>query len=106
MVTVRVGSYTNPSLLPTAGALDLRLEINGVAQIYSIVPNPFRSGKEAIAFVPRAALPHLHAAVNSRSGMLVTVGDGTPIRFSVPTRAAAAFHECRRNLLRDRPDGN
>jgi hypothetical protein len=56
--------------------------------------------------VPRAALRHLQSAVNSHSGFVIKVGDGEPIRFSVPRRAADAFYECGRGILRSRLNRN
>ncbi len=49
--------------------------------------------------------PACQSAVNSRSGFVVKVGDGEPIRFNVPPRAADALHECGRGILRGRLDG-
>lgn len=82
----------------------LRLEFDDVTQTYTIINDPIKwdgSGWAENA-VPRAALRHLQSAVNSRSGMVVTAGDGPPIRFSVPSRAADAFHECGRGILHGR----
>src|SRR3712207_6049676 len=79
--------------------LNLRLEVDGVAQSYSVItdpPAPYGSAS-AETMVPRAALRHLQSAVNSHSGFVVKVGDGEPIRFSVPRRAADAFHDCGRS---------
>jgi hypothetical protein len=85
----------------------LRLEVDEVAQSYSIENfGPKKAGKaSASGFVPRAALRHLQSAVNSRSGFTVKVGDGEPFRLSVPPRAADAFQECGRSILRGRLDG-
>ena len=87
--------------------LNLRLEVDGVAQSYSVITGPPKPDGPASAetMVPRAALRHLQSAVNSHSGFVVKVGDGEPIRFRVPRRAADAFHECGRGILRGRVDG-
>src|SRR3712207_2725267 len=87
--------------------LNLRLEVDGVAQSYSVVTDPPEPDGSASAetVVPRTALRHLQSAVNSHSGFVVRVGDGEPLRFSVPRRAADAFHDCGRGILRGRADG-
>ena len=83
----------------------MRVEVEGAAQIYSIkVKPPDNASGWAEGYVPRAALRHLQSAVNSHGGFAVKVGDGEPIRFSVPRRAADAFHECGRGILRGRID--
>jgi hypothetical protein len=87
--------------------LNLRLEVSDVAQSYSVVitdpPKP-DGPVSAETMVPRAALRHLQSAVNSHRGFVVQVGDGEPIRFSVPRRAADAFYDCGRGILRGRVD--
>ena len=64
-----------------------------MAQSYSVITGPPMPGGSASAetMVPRAALRHLQSAVNSHSGFVIKVGDGEPIRFSVPRRAADAL---------------
>ena len=106
---VAVRNYSDP--LPAqftrpGGRLDLRLDVDGVAQSYSVITDPPTPGGSASAetMVPRAALRHLQSAVNSHGGFVVKVGDGEPIRFSVPRRAADAFYECGRGILRGRVD--
>ncbi len=78
-------------------------------QSYSVItgpPKPEPDGPvSAETMVPRAALRHLQSAVNSHSGFVVKVGDGEPIRFSVPRRAADAFYECGLGILRGQVDG-
>ena len=86
--------------------LNLRLEVDGVAQSYSVTTDPPTPYGSAETMVPRAALRHLQSAVNSHSGFVVKVGDGEPIRFSVPRRAADAFYECGRGILRSRLNRN
>ena len=107
---VVVRNYSNP--LPAQFTrpgvrLDLRLEVDDVAQSYSVITDPPTPGGSASAetMVPRAALRHLQSAVNSHSGFVVKVGDGEPIRFSVPRRAADAFYDCGRGILRARSGG-
>ncbi len=87
--------------------LNLRLEVDDVAQSYSVITDPPKPDRPVSAetMVPRAALRHLQSAVNSHSGFMLKVGDGEPIRFSVPRRAADAFYECGRGILRGRVDG-
>jgi hypothetical protein len=106
---VVVRSYSDP--LPAQftrpeARLNLRLEVGAVAESYRVTTNPPTPGGSASAeaMVPRAALRHLQSAVNSHGGFVVKVGDGEPIRFSVPRRAADAFHECGRGILRGRAD--
>ena len=108
---VVVRNYSNP--LPAQFTrpgvrLNLRLEVDDMAQSYSVItgpPKPEPDGPvSAETIVPRAALRHLQSAVNSHSGFMLKVGDGEPIRFSVPRRAADAFHECGRGILRGRID--
>src|SRR3712207_2524310 len=50
--------------------LNLRLEVDGVAQSYSVITDPPTPGASVSAetMVPRAALGHLQSAVNSHSG--------------------------------------
>ena len=80
-----------------------------MAQTYSVITYPLSAQKDgsgwAENFLPRATLCHLQAAVNSRSGFVVTLEGAEPIRFNVPRRAADAFHECGRGILRGRLDG-
>ena len=106
---VVVRNYSDP--LPAQFArpevrLDLRLEVDDVAQSYRVTTNPPTPGGLASAetMVPRAALRHLQSAVNRHGGFVVKVGDSEPIRFSVPRRAADAFDECGRGILRGRAD--
>ena len=96
-----------PSPLTKADAtLPLRVEVEGVAQRYYAKTSAPRNGRVwAEVFVPRPALHHLQAAVNSRGGVSVKAGDGAPIQFSVPPQAADAFHECGHSILRGRLDG-
>jgi hypothetical protein len=86
--------------------LNLRLEVDDVAQSYSVITGPPNPGGSASAetMVPRAALRHLQSAVNRHSGFVIRVGDGEPIRFTVPRRAADAFYECGRRILRGKVD--
>jgi hypothetical protein len=109
---VVVRNYSNP--LPAQFTrpgvrLNLRLEVDDMAQSYSVItgpPKPEPDGPvSAETIVPRAALRHLQSAVNSHSGFVVKVGDGEPIRFSVPRRAADAFYECGLGILRGQVDG-
>jgi hypothetical protein len=108
-VIVQNSSDPLPAPFTGPGArLDLRVEVAGVARSYGIVtrrPSKADGSGWAEAPVPRAALRHLQAAVNSRSGFVVKAGDAEPIRFSVPPRAADAFDECGRGILRGRLDG-
>jgi hypothetical protein len=87
--------------------LDLRLEVDDVAQSYSVITGPPIPGGAASAetMVPRATLRHLQSAVNRHGGFVIRVGDGEPIRFTVPRRAADAFYECGRSILRGKVDG-
>jgi len=106
-VVVRNTSNPLPAQFTRSEArLNLRLEVDGVAQSYSVITDPPTPGGSASAetMVPRAALRHLQSAVNSHGGFVVKVGNGEPIRFSVPRRAAEAFHECGRGILRGRVD--
>lgn len=111
---VVVRNYSNP--LPAQFTrpgvrLNLRLEVDDMAQSYSVITGPPKPEPEpdgplsAETIVPRAALRHLQSAVNSHSGFVVKVGDGEPIRFSVPRRAADAFYECGLGILRGQVDG-
>ncbi len=107
---VVVRNYSNP--LPAQFTrpgvrLNLRLEVDDMAQSYSVITGPPKPDGPVSAetMVPRAALRHLQSAVNSHSGFVVKVGDGEPIRFSVPRRAADAFYECGLGILRGRVDG-
>jgi hypothetical protein len=109
---VVVRNYSNP--LPAQFTrpgvrLNLRLEVDDMAQSYSVItgpPKPEPDGPvSAETIVPRAALRHLQSAVNSHSGFVVKMGDGEPIRFSVPRRAADDFYECGLGILRGRVDG-
>jgi hypothetical protein len=86
--------------------LDLRLEVDDAAQSYNLITGPPIPGGSASAetMVPRAALRHLQSAVNRHSGFVIRVGDGEPIRFTVPRRAADAFYECGRRILRGKVD--
>jgi hypothetical protein len=102
---VVVRNYSNPlpaQFTRSEARLNLRLEVDGVAQSYSVLTDPPEPDGPASAetMVPRAALRHLQSAVNSHSGFVVKVGDGEPIRFSVPRRAADAFYECGLGILR------
>ena len=106
---VVVRNYSNP--LPVQFTrpevrLNLRLEAGDVAQSYSVITDPPKPDGlvSAETKVPRAALRHLQSAVNSQNGFVVRVGDGEPIRFSVPRRAADAFYDCGRGILRGRVD--
>jgi hypothetical protein len=106
---VVVRNYSNPrpaQFIRPEARLDLRLEVDGVAQSYSLITDPPKPDRPVSAetMVPRAALRHLQSAVNSHGGFVVRVGGGEPIRFSVPRRAADAFHECGRGILRGRVD--
>ena len=103
--SVAVRNYSDP--LPAQFTrpevrLNLRLEVGDVAQSYSVITGPPKPDGPASAetLVPRAALRHLQSAVNSHGGFVVKVGDGEPIRFRVPRRAADAFYECGRGILR------
>ena len=107
---VVVRNYSNP--LPAQFTrpgvrLNLRLEVDGVAQSYSVITDPPKPDGPVSAetMVPRAALRHLQSAVNSHSGFMLKVGDGEPIRFRVPRRAADAFYECGLGILRGQVDG-
>ncbi len=106
-VVVRNYSDPLPAQFTRPGVrLNLRLEVDDVAQSYSVITDPPKPNGPVSAetMVPRAALRHLQSAVNSHSGFVAKVGDGEPIRFSVPRRAADAFHECGRGILRGRVD--
>ena len=107
---VVVRNYSNP--LPAQFTrpgvrLNLRLQVDDAAQSYSVITGPPKPDGPVSAetMVPRAALRHLQSAVNSHSGFMLKVGDGEPIRFSVPRRAADAFYECGLGILRGRVDG-
>ena len=107
-VAVRNYSDPLPAQFTRPGVrLDLRLDVDGVAQSYSVITDPPKPDGPVSAetMVPRAALRHLQSAVNSHGGFVVKVGDGEPIRFSVPRRAADAFYECGLGILRGRVDG-
>jgi hypothetical protein len=106
---VAVRNYSNPlpaQFTRSEVRLNLRLEVDGVAQSYSVITDPPKPDGPVSAetMVPRAALRHLQSAVNSHSGFVVKMGDGEPIRFSVPRRAADAFYDCGRGILRGRAD--
>ena len=107
-VVVRNYSDPLPAQFTRPGVrLNLRLEVDDAAQSYSVItdpPAPYGSAS-AETMVPRAALRHLQSAVNSHSGFMLKVGDGEPIRFSVPRRAADAFYECGLGILRGQVDG-
>ena len=107
-VVVRNYSDPLPAQFTRPGVrLNLRLEVDDAAQSYSVItdpPAPYGSAS-AETMVPRAALRHLQSAVNSHGGFMLKVGDGEPIRFSVPRRAADAFYECGLGILRGRVDG-
>ncbi len=108
---VVVRNYSDPlppQFTRPEARLNLRLEVDDVAQSYSVITRPPEPGGSASAetMVPRAALRHLQSAVNSHSGFVIKVGDGEPIRFSVPRRAADAFYECGRGILRSRLNRN
>ena len=107
---VVVRNYSDPppaQFTRPEARLNLRVEVDDVAQSYSVItgpPIPYGSAS-AETMVPRAALRHLQSAVNSHSGFAIKVGDGEPIRFRVPRRAADALYECGRGILRGRVDG-
>ena len=107
---VVVRNYSNPlpaQFTRSEARLNLRLEVDGVAQSYSVITDPPKPNGPVSAetMVPRAALRHLQSAVNSHSGFMLKVGDGEPIRFRVPRRAADAFYECGLGILRGQVDG-
>ena len=106
-VVVRNYSDPLPAQFTRPGVrLNLRLQVGDVAQSYSVITDPPKPDGPVSAetMVPRAALRHLQSAVNSHRGFVVQVGDGEPIRFSVPRRAADAFYDCGRGILRGRVD--
>ncbi len=81
----------------------LRIEVDDVAQSYTI--EALRDSSGAFADVPRAAVRHLRAAIDSRSGFQIKVGASAPLWFRVPPRAASVFYDCARSISRGRPDG-
>jgi hypothetical protein len=94
-----------PEFRKAGVGVPVRVEVDGVAQTYSATSRVRPDGDIwAQTRLPRATLRHLQAAVNSRSGFVVTVGEHEPVWFSVPSRAADAFHECGRGILRSRAD--